>query len=403
MAEPSDVISFRILNSSGRNTTLGEGGFSGTGSEKYNLLYSLYNSTDYGATDKLLQALNTVSTSKEPVDTTELKNNLSHYLQLIHQEIARKNAIIERSGLSVRMKKVAAYTINDFNIAGLLTKLHADVKDTNAKKLIKDIFKNNSNYRFWFPLDTEIAALCMNYRFNVGRNEALDVSWSGSTDSVSWSSVYRRLKLKYDGPLRDAMVADFFTGVTNTPEMMNTFNQDIIDSLATEAGELVQLPSARKRIVEQLRRSKGAKVPDALFTNLKGEKVRLSSMKGKVLFLDFWSTGCSACARYHQWFHRNVYPMYKDNKDFVYLSINGDKTKERWLAALKTNRYSSDDYVNLNLNFLGEKHPFFTYYNMTSYPFTMIIGKDGRIYSEAVPNRIELASKILNGALLEKN
>jgi thiol-disulfide isomerase/thioredoxin len=61
--------------------------------------------------------------------------------------------------------------------------------------------------------------------------------------------------------------------------------------------------------------------PNFELLNLKGEKVSLESLKGKVVVLDFWATWCQPC--------KNSFPgmkaaqeMYSDDKDVQFLFIN---------------------------------------------------------------------------------
>lgn len=38
-----------------------------------------------------------------------------------------------------------------------------------------------------------------------------------------------------------------------------------------------------------------AKAPDVNFTNLKGERIALQSLRGKVVMVNFWATSCTTC------------------------------------------------------------------------------------------------------------
>ncbi len=40
-----------------------------------------------------------------------------------------------------------------------------------------------------------------------------------------------------------------------------------------------------------------AKAPDVSFTNLKGEKIALQSLRGKVVMVNFWATSCTTCVQ----------------------------------------------------------------------------------------------------------
>src|SRR6478672_3135762 len=37
--------------------------------------------------------------------------------------------------------------------------------------------------------------------------------------------------------------------------------------------------------------------PDVTFTNLKGEKISMQSLRGKVVMVNFWATSCTTCVK----------------------------------------------------------------------------------------------------------
>ncbi|MBC7414127.1 MAG: TlpA family protein disulfide reductase [Herminiimonas sp.] len=40
-----------------------------------------------------------------------------------------------------------------------------------------------------------------------------------------------------------------------------------------------------------------AKAPDVIFTSLEGKRISMSSLRGKVVMVNFWATSCSTCIR----------------------------------------------------------------------------------------------------------
>lgn len=133
------------------------------------------------------------------------------------------------------------------------------------------------------------------------------------------------------------------------------------------------------------RQIRGAKVFDFDLPNTKGDRVRLSNFRGKVIYLDIWFTGCSGCLYLAKEVDLKVYPLFKDNPDIVFVSISGDKSRARWLKSVDSERYGLKDYVNLYTEGLGFKHKFMLYYGIEGGPTTMIIDRKGRVYSSAPP------------------
>ncbi|MCY1555050.1 Thioredoxin-like protein [compost metagenome] len=117
-----------------------------------------------------------------------------------------------------------------------------------------------------------------------------------------------------------------------------------------------------------------------------------------MLLIDFWYTGCGACMGFHKNFHQRGYPLIKDNKDFVYVSVSIDKQKKTWLKSVANGDYSSNDYLNLNTE-LGVSDPFLKYYERNAMPFLILVDKNGKIYSSRIIPEPKAVVQLINEAL----
>lgn len=70
----------------------------------------------------------------------------------------------------------------------------------------------------------------------------------------------------------------------------------------------------------------GKKAPEFTAEDLSGEKVSLSSFKGKPILLNFWATWCPYCREERQYLNA-LYKEYKD-KELIIIAVSTDKSAE---------------------------------------------------------------------------
>jgi peroxiredoxin len=103
-----------------------------------------------------------------------------------------------------------------------------------------------------------------------------------------------------------------------------------------------------------------------------GETVSLSSLKGKVVFLNIWATWCGPC-REEMPSMETLYDELKNNKDFVMLAVSQDtKGKAAVVSYVEKNGYHFKVLLDPE-NKVGET------YNVSGVPETFIIDRRGRI------------------------
>ena len=89
--------------------------------------------------------------------------------------------------------------------------------------------------------------------------------------------------------------------------------------------------------------SKGAPAPDFTTTDINGKPFTLSSLKGKVVILDFWASWCVPCRRSNPHM-RELYDTYHaKGLDMVYVA-DDDSNVEKWKTAVAKDQLIGEGY-----------------------------------------------------------
>ncbi|MGV3630317.1 MAG: TlpA family protein disulfide reductase [Bacteroidota bacterium] len=114
--------------------------------------------------------------------------------------------------------------------------------------------------------------------------------------------------------------------------------------------------------------------PEIALKNPDGKVIKLSSLRGKVVLVDFWASWCGPCRKENP----NVVNMYNKYKDkgFTVYSVSLDKDPEAWRRAIKADGLAWPNHVS---DLLEWKTPLLDSYGFNSIPYTVLVGKDGKI------------------------
>ena len=133
---------------------------------------------------------------------------------------------------------------------------------------------------------------------------------------------------------------------------------------------------------------------DIVAENLKGETIKLSDYKGKVILLDFWAGWCVPCVKQIKEEFPTIIEKYK-NENFQIVSFSFDVERSRWENASKKLQLSWPDFSNLLR--MGS-NPVALNYSLEQIPTSFIISEEGKILKrvEYEDNLEEELDKVFN-------
>lgn len=146
--------------------------------------------------------------------------------------------------------------------------------------------------------------------------------------------------------------------------------------------------AARKILDTKIATAIGVVAPDFTQNDPEGNPITLSSLRGKVILVDFWASWCSPCRQENP----NVVKMYNRFKDkgFDIIGVSLDSKKADWLKGIE-----DDGLVWNHVSDLGgwKNKVSSEIYGIRSIPSTMLLDENGVIIAKNLRGE-ELEAKI---------
>lgn len=165
-------------------------------------------------------------------------------------------------------------------------------------------------------------------------------------------------------------------------------NEDVVGLITTTAQKFPghgATADIKRSLEEQIKRAAeaswiGKEAPDFELPDVNGTPVKLSSLRGKYVLVDFWASWCGPCRAENPAVVK-AFDKFK-GKNFTILGVSLDRPgqKDEWLKAIKEDKLTWTQVSDLQF----WQSPIVGLYHFDGIPFNVLIDPQGKVIAEAL-------------------
>ncbi len=226
-------------------------------------------------------------------------------------------------------------------------------------------------------LNKEGAALKNKYYAakNVGNNSEADKAKIDYQAMMDNNLVFTKNFVKEHS---SSIVAAYITAGQLAMQIDENELESIVSKFPPEFNTTDYVIKLKDMIQEQKKTSVGNLAPDFTMNDPDGKPIQLSSLRGKVVLVDFWASWCSPCRQENP----NVVKLYEQyhSKGFEILGVSLDREKEKWLQAIKDDKLSWIHVSDLQF----WQNAAARMYGVYNIPQSFLLDKEGKIIGKGM-------------------
>lgn len=217
--------------------------------------------------------------------------------------------------------------------------------------------------------------------------EKLKLKFDEESENIRKEQIEFSKKFVMDNPFSMASVLALYQKFDNQNFVLNDIQvmkvaASALNSIYPQSGHIKALYQNTLELLQEERseqlkrfiREQGDNSPDIVLPNPDGTEIALSSFRGKVVLLQFWSAADRNSRIVNQALIE-AYRKYK-NRGFEIFQVSVDTDREEWTDAIE---YDNLTWINVG-DMEGSRHAVNSY-NIKSVPFNYLLDKDGVIIS----------------------